>query len=164
VHATLWLSTHGDQRSKTGKLTELENRTDLEWSLWPSSAAGAAWPRAVAKSQSLLLMSYGHVAASATRTPCTGQPDFFNLFFVNFEKYMLHFARPYNMMFGSNRHIIRRLEVLQCSNHNIGGYCIACRVSSFTKSITFCMNSDGNKFYMKIVDFDEIYKFQMKKV
>jgi hypothetical protein len=26
------------------------------------------------------------------------------------------------------------------------------------------MNSDGNKFYMKIVDFDEIYEFQMKKV
>jgi hypothetical protein len=109
-------------------------------------------------------MSYGHVAASATRTPCTGQLDFFKLFFVIFEKYMLHFARPYDMMFGSNCYVTRRLEELQCSNHNIVGYCIACRVSSFKKSITFCMNSDGNKFYMKIVDFDEIYEFQMKKV
>jgi hypothetical protein len=156
VHATLWLSTHGDQRSKTGKLTELENRTDLEWSLWPSSAAGAAWPRAdrdIPVPPAYELWSRRRLGHTDALHRTTG---FFNLFFVIFEKYMLHFARPYD--------IIRRLEVLQCSNHNIGGYCIACRVSSFKKSITFCMNSDGNKFYMKIVDFDEIYEFQMKKV
>jgi hypothetical protein len=32
--------------------------------------------------------------------------------------------------------------------------------SFFKKIVTFfCMNSDGDKTYIKIVDFDEIYKF-----
>jgi hypothetical protein len=29
----------------------------------------------------------------------------------------------------------------------------------FKKIITFCMNSDGDKLYMKIIAFDEIYNF-----
>jgi hypothetical protein len=32
-------------------------------------------------------------------------------------------------------------------------------VSLFLKIVIFCMNSDGDKLYMKFVAFDEIYNF-----
>jgi hypothetical protein len=83
----------------------------------------------------------------------------------------------YDMSFGSNYHMVRRLEVLQCSNRRTTrrlwtvrqrGYWSTCnrhvirQLGSvcFRKIITFfCMNSNGDTLYMKIIDFDEIYNF-----
>jgi hypothetical protein len=36
---------------------------------------------------------------------------------------------------------------------------MAIRVSLFSNIVTLCMNSDGDKLYMKLVAFDEIYNF-----
>jgi hypothetical protein len=51
---------------------------------------------------------------------------FYIHFFMIFQKYRSHFKfckfvppPPYYMTFGSNRHMVRRLEVLQCSGRRI---------------------------------------------
>jgi hypothetical protein len=88
-------------------------------------------PRAVAKSK-----------FKGSRSPNLGSPAgaggglshfledrvvyFYIHFFMIFQKYRSHFKfckfvppPPYYMTFGSNRHMVRRLEVLQCSGRRI---------------------------------------------
>jgi hypothetical protein len=71
---------------------------------------------------------------------------------------------PYGRAFGSNRHMVRRLEVLQCSKRHTTwhGVCeqyprrgYASGVSSFfQKNHIFFMNLGGDKLYMEIVTFE----------
>jgi hypothetical protein len=76
----------------------------------------------------------------------------------------------YDMVYGSNRRMVRWLEVLQCSKRHITRrrYYSTCKrrvpqqlgfVLFKKKIITFFMNSDVDKLYMKIIVFDEIYNF-----